>query len=75
MDDFKVKHYLAEIDHVSDKLKSWSWDIYIAANEKEILGKALAPAQGVEVPWTPLGGHDLLEEMMTICEEQMPKHP
>ncbi|GAE33238.1 hypothetical protein [Halalkalibacter akibai] len=76
MGDFKFKkHYLAEIDHVGEKLKSWSWDIYIAANDKqEYRGKALAPGQGIEIPWTPIG-ENILEEMMALCEQQMPKHP
>ncbi|MFC0559436.1 hypothetical protein [Halalkalibacter alkalisediminis] len=74
--NFKVKnYYLAEIENVGDKLKSWSWDIYIAANDKmEYKGKALAPGKGIEVPWTSLGGQDVLEEMMDLCAQQMPKY-
>ncbi|TWI59910.1 hypothetical protein [Halalkalibacter nanhaiisediminis] len=69
-------HYLAEIDYIGEReyKNKWSWDIYIAANEKEEYhGKALAPGKGIEIPWTPLAGQDLLEEMMDMCEQQMPK--
>ena len=74
--NFKMKnYYLAEIDHAGDKLKSWSWDIYIAANDKkEYKGKALAPGKGIEIPWTSLGGQNVLEEMMSLCEQKMPNH-
>ncbi len=82
INEFKVKnYYLVEIDNVGDvesrnEGKTWSWDIYIAANEnEEYRGKALAPGRGIEVPWTALVKGDFLEEMIEICEEQMPKHP
>ncbi|WP_332695798.1 hypothetical protein [Halalkalibacter lacteus] len=80
--EFKVKnHYLVEIDNQGDldyrqKVKTWSWDIYIAANDhQEYRGKALAPGKGIEIPWTELSKADLLEEMIEICERQMPKDP
>lgn len=68
------KHYLAEIDY-KNRLERWSWDIYIASNEnKEYVGKAMAPGKGIEVPWTVLEQKDYLGEMIEICEELMPKH-
>ncbi|TWI55271.1 hypothetical protein [Halalkalibacter nanhaiisediminis] len=80
--EFTVQnYYLVEIDHVGgvdprNKVTKWSWDVYIATNEKEeYRGKALAPGRGVEVPWTVLGKKDLLEEMIEMCQQHMPKHP
>lgn len=80
--EFQIKnHFLVEIDNVgsedsTNKLRTWSWDIYIAANDQEeYRGKALAPGQGVEVPWTSLVQEDLLAEMIEHCEKLMPKQP
>ncbi|KHF41132.1 hypothetical protein [Halalkalibacter okhensis] len=78
--EFTVKnHYLVEIkqtgEAVKDNLKAWSWDIYIAMNEdQQYRGRALAPGKGVEIPWTELSKSDVLEEMITICEQEMPKY-
>ncbi|GAE33244.1 hypothetical protein [Halalkalibacter akibai] len=78
--EFTVKnHFLVEIDNhaVQDgagKLKTWSWDIYIAANDKaEYRGKALAPGKGIEVPWITLATENYLEEMIAHCEKRMPQ--
>ncbi|MFC0559439.1 hypothetical protein [Halalkalibacter alkalisediminis] len=79
--EFTIKnHFLVEIDNAgvesTNKLKTWSWDIYIAANDQqEFRGKALAPGQGVEVPWTTLEKQDVLAEMIEHCEKLMPKQP
>jgi hypothetical protein len=80
--EFTIKnHFLVEIDNLAvsectNKFKTWSWDIYIAANDKqEYRGKALAPGRGVEVPWTVLDSQDFLEEMIEHCEQRMPKQP
>jgi len=79
--EFTIKnHFLVEINNAgadsTNKLRTWSWDIYIAVNEQqEYRGKALAPGQGVEVPWTVLEESDLLAEMIEHCEKLMPKQP
>ncbi|GAE27432.1 hypothetical protein JCM9140_3579 [Halalkalibacter wakoensis JCM 9140] len=75
--DFVVKnHYLVEInqarqENVKQNLKTWSWDIYIAMNGEQQVGRALAPGKGIEIPWTQLTKYDGLEEMIEICEQQM----
>ncbi|MDT8858669.1 hypothetical protein N0O92_00405 [Alkalihalobacillus sp. MEB130] len=79
--EFTVQnHYLVEIEQTrgvvsSDNFKTWSWDIYIARNEQEqYRGRALAPGKGIEIPWMELSKEDVLEEMISICEQQMPKN-
>ncbi|ARK31956.1 hypothetical protein [Halalkalibacter krulwichiae] len=78
--EFSIKnHFLVEIDNKGDlastnKQSTWSWDIYIAVNEhEEYRGKALAPGKGIEVPWITLTSSDMLEEMISHCENCMPR--
>ena len=72
------KHYLVDIAISSDVsspdlLKTWSWDIYISSNDQGVCrGRAAAPGKNVSVPWTELAKGDVLEEMIALCQRQMP---